>query len=152
MRFHITLLVLSAGALLFNSCSPLGPMARQAPEAGSTIAASPPMPDGGNQAAGFARRPVERPGLATGWGDSKKSSLRVVSFDRASSRPAGTDAIYYNDSDGVHAMADAKKKVSAMQPAAGGLVEWGIKGRYGYLKTYESHTHDKRFVMGSHRW
>lgn len=45
-------------------------------------------------------------------------------------------------------MADAKKKVSAMQSAAGGLVEWGIKGRYGYLKTYESYTHDKRFVMG----
>ena len=151
MRFHITLLGLLAGALFLNSCTPIGPPASRSISADSAATPwnSPSASPEAGAATGLARRPVERPGLATGWGDSKKSSLRVVSYNRASSRPAGTDAIYYNDSDGVHAMADAKKKVSAMQSAAGGLVEWGIKGRYGYLKTYESHTHGKRFVMGS---
>ena len=143
MKKRITLLAALAVALIISSCAPMPESARIAP------AAAPCGPGDDHLAAGSHRAPIQRPGLATGWGDSKKSKLRVVSYQRASSRPAGTDAIYYNDSDGVHAMADAKKKVSAMQPAAGGLVEWGIKGRHGYLKTYESYTHGKRFVMGS---
>ena len=42
----------------------------------------------------------ERPGLATGWGNEKQSTLTARSFIRASSKPSGTDVIYYNDLEG----------------------------------------------------
>jgi hypothetical protein len=56
---------------------------------------------------------------------------------QASSKPAGTDAIYYNDSIGVDAMSGYKERVSPMQTAAGDLVEWGVKGGIGFLPSYK---------------
>lgn len=91
----------------------------------------------------------ERPGLATGWGDERKSEMSYSDFDRASSKPAGTDAIFYNDSEGIKAMARAPEKVGAMQTAAGSLVEWGIKGGYGYLPAYKEYGYGRRLVGGS---
>lgn len=82
--------------------------------------------------------PAERPGLATGWGNEKVSSLIGQSFIRASSKPAGTDVIYYNDKKGVDAMAPDRSRVEGLQSAAGGLVEWGIKGAGGYLSSYKT--------------
>lgn len=79
----------------------------------------------------------ERPGLATGWGHQKDSAIYSRGFARSSSKPAGTDAIYYNDGEGVKAMAGRRERVTPMQTAAGGLVEWGIKGRSGYLPSYK---------------
>jgi hypothetical protein len=78
----------------------------------------------------------ERPGLATGWGKEKVSNLTAQSFVRASSKPAGTNAIYYNDSQGIKAMASEIHRVKGFQTAAGELVEWGVKGRVGFLNTY----------------
>lgn len=91
----------------------------------------------------------ERPGLATGWGGEKKSELSYTRFVRASSKPAGTDAIFYNDPEGIKAMASRAEKVSAMQTAAGGLVEWGIKGGIGYLPAYKDYGHGRRLVAGT---
>ncbi len=94
------------------------------------------------------RSPEERPGLATGWGDERDSEMSYTSFTRASSTPAGTGIIFYNDPDGVDAMTDRKKKVGAMQTAAGEMVEWGIKGRFGFLPTYKEYGYGRRLVAG----
>lgn len=90
--------------------------------------------------------PKERPGLATGWGDERNSQLTYTPFVRASSKPAGTDLIYYNDPEGIEAMTSYKYKVGAMQTAAGEMVEWGIKGRFGYLPAYKGS--GRRLVAG----
>lgn len=81
--------------------------------------------------------PAERPGLATGWGHQKDSPITGQSFVRASSKPAGTDVIYYNNKKGIEAMTGSVTRVEGMQTAAGGLVEWGVKGRSGFLACYK---------------
>jgi hypothetical protein len=78
-----------------------------------------------------------RPGLATGWGNERASTTAAKSFVRASSRPAGTDTIYYNNSKGIKAMTGDAERVKGMQTAAGELVEWGVKGAVGFLPTYK---------------
>lgn len=92
--------------------------------------------------------PAERPGLATGWGDEKSSHVRTVDFTRASSKPAGTDVIYYNDKRGIAAMTGSSQRVGAMQTAAGNLVEWGVKGKRGFLATYKENGYGRRLVAG----
>jgi len=99
------------------------------------------------------RPSTERPGLATGWGSEKKSPVYEHSFVRSSSKPVGIDAIYYNDRDGVKAMSDSgfSERVEPMQTAAGGIVEWGVKGRMGYLTTYKVYgSGGRRLVQGEH--
>jgi len=93
--------------------------------------------------------PAERPGLATGWGAERNSEMSYTSFVRASSKPAGTDAIFYNNSEGIQAMARAPEKVGPMQTAAGSVVEWGIKGGSGYLPAYKEYGFGRRLVGGS---
>jgi hypothetical protein len=95
-----------------------------------------------------SERVEERPGLATGWGEEKKSELVQGSFVRASSKPAGTDVIYYNDAKGVDAMTGYKERVSPMQTAAGSLVEWGVKGGVGFLPSYKEGGYGRRLVAG----
>lgn len=90
----------------------------------------------------------ERPGLATGWGDERKSELTYVSFTRASSKPAGTDVIFYNNPEGLDAMTRSKSKVGPLQTAAGQMVEWGIKGGSGYLPSYKEYGYGRRLVAG----
>lgn len=89
-----------------------------------------------------------RPGLATGWGREKTSSTYSQSFVRASSKPAGTDVIYYNDKKGIAEMSGSRVRVGALQTAAGRLVEWGIKGRGGFLTTYKEGGYGRRLVAG----
>jgi len=92
----------------------------------------------------------ERPGLATRWGEETDAPVSFRSFNRASSKPAGTDAIWYNDKKGLEAMDGRTWKVEGMQQAAGGMVEWGVKGRVGWLPAYKSsYWGGKRFVQGS---
>ena len=96
----------------------------------------------------LARR-EERPGLATGWGREKSSPIYGRAFARSSSKPAGVDAIYYNSADGIKAMSRQARRVEGMQTAAGGLVEWGVKGRIGFLPTYkEGWGYGRRLVAG----
>lgn len=90
-----------------------------------------------------------RPGLATGWGDQKYSSVSSADFTRSSSKPAGTDAIYYNDKRGIEAMTGNPQRVAAMQSAAGDLVEWGVKGKNGFLATYKEGGYGRRLVAGN---
>jgi hypothetical protein len=91
-------------------------------------------------------QPSARPGLATGWGNERASTTAVKSFVRASSGPAGTDTIYYNNSKGIKAMTGDPERVKGMQTAAGELVEWGIKGALGFLPTYKEGS--RRLISG----
>ena len=131
--------VISLGALLIalfvNSCSTDSGL----PRSSADHSAYKPL---------ASPRMEERPGLATGWGEEKKSELIQGSFVRASSKPAGTDVIFYNDSKGVDAMTGYKQRVSPMQTAAGDLVEWGVKGGIGFLPTYKEGGYGRRLVAG----
>lgn len=89
----------------------------------------------------------ERPGLGTGWGDERDSPMSYTSFRRAGTKPSsGVATIYYNDREGIDAMTSWKSSGRGMQKAAGGLVEWGVKSGFGYLKNYYSG--GRRFVQG----
>jgi hypothetical protein len=92
----------------------------------------------------------ERPGLATGFGISTRSPWYQQSFVRASSKPVGTGALYYNNREGIDAMTGGKRKVSGVETAAGDMIEWGIKGGFGYLPTYRTYSSSRRFVVGKH--
>lgn len=92
----------------------------------------------------------ERPGLATGFGESTRSPWYQQTFVRASSKPAGTGALYYNNREGIDAMTGGKYKVSGVETAAGDMIEWGIKGGFGYLPTYRTYSSPRRFVVGKH--
>lgn len=53
-------------------------------------------------------RPDERPGLGTSWGETKVSRLTSAPFSRADFQsPFAMAALYYNNEDGAHAMANA---------------------------------------------
>jgi hypothetical protein len=91
--------------------------------------------------------PERRPGIATGWGRSVKSEMSYTSFNRASSKPyRGVATINYNDREGMDAVIGWAPRMPTMRPAAGGLVEWGVKGLGGSLKNFQSG--DKRYVEG----
>lgn len=55
--------------------------------------------------------------------------------------------MFYNNREGVEAMG-GRFKTKAVRTAAGGMIEWGIKGGFGYLPTYEAHWNHRRFVVG----
>lgn len=125
---------------IFSSCATY--------EGGSPAAAPAVQGDSvASRSAGSAYRQKSRPGLGTGWGDEVDSNIGYSSFARSSSKPAGVATIYYNDKEGVAAMAGRwKHSGGGMQDAAGGLVEWGVKGGWGTLKNYNSG--GRRYVVG----
>lgn len=111
-----------------------------------------PVPSVGNQSTAKLRSaaapPVERPGLATGFGSRKGSQIAYTEFTRTSSKPAGTDVIYYNDKEGAEAMAFQKWRTGAVEKAAGGLVEWGLKKNFGYWPAYKDLRTGRRLSVG----
>ena len=91
---------------------------------------------------------IERPGLGTGWGKDINSSVDFTDFKRTDKKPSGIASIYYNDKKGIKAMTNSWiYQGNGLQKAAGGLVEWGVKGSWGYLKN--QHSKGKRFVTGN---
>ena len=92
--------------------------------------------------------PQQRPGLGTGWGQRISSTLSNTQFVRESDRPYGGVAmIYYNDKEGIDAMAGQyKNKTSGFQTAANGSVEWGVKSGWGSPTHYMSGS--RRYVVG----
>lgn len=145
----LALLLGLASALLISSCSapsghPTNPPSTQA-------GASESPRNSAYRAAEASSIPKERPGLGTGWGDSVDSAISYTQFQRGSHQPTGTDVIYYNDKEGIEAMTHSRKySGKGMQSAANGLVEWGVKGKWGYLKNYHARydTHNRRYVQG----
>ena len=102
----------------------------------------------------FAPPRKERPGLATAFGEARKSPMTSTAFQRATERPYGVDAIYYNNHEGLVAMDALDSRISGLQTTAGGVMEWGIKGGFGFLPTYYSYIPGahayRRFVEGTH--
>ena len=84
----------------------------------------------------FAVPKKDRPGLATTFGRSIKDPMPPTSFNRASAKPDGVDAIYYTDREGLKAMRTMDERIEGYQTVAGGVLEWGIKGNFGFLPTY----------------
>jgi hypothetical protein len=129
--------LLGGAALWWSSCATApGPM----PSAPADATAA-------GRDASAAPAAESRPGLATGYGEELRNPTRQQNFARKSSKPAGTDRIYYNDRKGVAAMAPRRSRTKGLANAAGGLVEWGIKSGPGYAPTYRSG--GRRFVAGS---
>jgi hypothetical protein len=91
-----------------------------------------------------------RPGLGTGWGDTVDSAITYTKFERGGSKPKSLDIIYYNDKEGIEAMAQSWSYNGAgMQKEDNGLVEWGVKSGWGYAKNL--HAGGKRFIIGKDR-
>jgi hypothetical protein len=116
---------------------------------GGIYAGSAPAMSGGVQrSSSEPLTPEERSGLATGRGPEKPSRTWERDFIRASDQPAGSDAIYYNDPQGIRAMSPDLKPVAAMQETAGGLVEWGVRGKASFLMSYRENGAGRRLVQG----
>lgn len=158
-RGGVLLLASALAALWLSGCASHDGAYHGAPAEPSAPATSPERflgagPDAAKARAEEAPRQKaaeERPGLATGFGESTRSEWNRQSFVRATpSKPAGTGVIYYNNREGIEAMTGRKEKVAGMQAAAGSMIEWGIKGGFGYLPTYNTYyPRDRRFVVGS---
>jgi hypothetical protein len=166
-RGGVLLFASSLAALWMSACSPQGPVPSAPAEYGA-----PDLVTGGlrggdgaihrNSIDSLLNKPdrsdskprrkaaEERPGLATGFGESARSPWNRQTFVRATpSKPAGTGVIYYNDKEGIEAMTGWKEKVSGMQTAAGEVIEWGIKGGMGFLPSYNTYGGGgRRFVVG----
>ncbi|MGC4017200.1 MAG: hypothetical protein QM755_22210 [Luteolibacter sp.] len=77
----------------------------------------------------------ERKGLATTTGS--RVSMNGSNAARAKgSGPYGIDVIYYNDRAGLAGMAVPDTPVNGIFPVAGGVLEWGIKGKSDLLTAY----------------
>ena len=143
MKRNLFLILPAAAVALFvSSCAP-GPMPPASPAAPAAE-----MPGRSDSFRDRKAAPEDRPGLATGWGDEKTSHIEDVGFVRASSKPAGTDAVFYNDKDGIKAMSSYPASAKPMQQAAGGLVEWGVKGGSSFLPAYKEWGYGRRLVAG----
>lgn len=137
-------------AMVVSSCAPMG-VAPPVPVGTPWNAPEVASPAAGGLAeklgSRYERVPDNRPGLGTGWGRQVGSKMSYTSFNRASGKPYGSvGVIYYNDREGVEAMTGWKSSGSSMQSAAGGLVEWGVKGSSGWVKNYRSG--GRRLVVG----
>jgi len=125
--------VLALAAWWCVGCAPVGVAPMEPARASGEVEESP-------------RPAEERPGLATGHGRTERDPWVRETFVRASSKPAGTDLIYYNDRSGVAAMAPYRHRVDALQRAAGERIEWGVRSGFGGAPSYKSGR--RRYVVG----
>ena len=83
----------------------------------------------------YAEAPVDRPGLGTRWGETRKSFASTTSFERATpERPLAVAAIFYNNRAGIEAMAAAsslRRGWPVLPGPAGGLISVGLKDQGG---------------------
>jgi hypothetical protein len=77
----------------------------------------------------------ERPGLGTGWGETRESHVHEVSFDRDGSAPFAVGALHYNDRHGVEALAAYHQAVTGGfmhdVPEAGGAITVAVVNESG---------------------
>lgn len=80
------------------------------------------------------KRVEDRPGLATLWGEDRRSSIRFTDFVRANERrPFFVTRLFYNDEDGVRAMA-AQSGISDFRDSGhsdGGMVTLRLLDEHG---------------------
>ncbi len=81
------------------------------------------------------QQPQERPGLGTGWGESRVSHVHEVGFDRSDTRPFAVATLHYNDLQGVQALAAYHAAAAGgffhEVPEAGGAITVSIVGQNG---------------------
>jgi hypothetical protein len=87
--------------------------------------AAPAQVQPGPRAQEEAPPPRQRLGLATSWGEARVSRVHEVAFHRASGVPFSTGSLFYNDGDGVEAMASYEvrqaARLDAPVPIHGGI-------------------------------
>jgi len=94
--------------------------------------------------------PAERPGLGTGWGETRASWVEPATFARAhATRPDSKGLLFYNDREGINAMLDylggEPRAATGLRPA--GDVSFGLRGGDGHwLESYE--LKGKRLTVG----
>src|SRR5713226_9650742 len=83
----------------------------------------------------FAKAPTDRPGLGTKWGETRESRVGFASFERANrTQPIAAAAIYYNNAEGIRAMAGAAmwRRTWPILPApVESLISVGLKDQSG---------------------
>jgi hypothetical protein len=159
MKMRWSMAMMGLLVWMVNSCATGGGpqsdrMAQESPLAGQGGRLRGMMPRNGvNAEEAFAAPRKERPGLATTFGESRKSPMSSTAFERATSKPWGVDAIYYNNQEGLEALGARNSKISGLQMTAGSVMEWGVRGSFGFLPTYYSYTsssgRNRRFVEGT---
>ena len=86
-------------------------------------------------AANFASPPPGRPGLGTKWGETRRSRVQFTRFERADrNHPIALAAIYYNDAEGIRAMAGAvawQRTWPILHGPVTGLISIGLKDQSG---------------------
>jgi hypothetical protein len=99
------------------------------------VPSAPAPPARQRAAANFAEAPQDRPGLGTKWGETRGSRSDPTSFDRADRRrPIATAAIYYNNAEGIRAMAGAiawRRSWPVLAGPAAALVCVGLRDESG---------------------
>jgi hypothetical protein len=78
---------------------PVRPLRKEAPRA--EPAPGEARSDAAPSAAGAERGPAQRPGLGTEFGEEHDSPVQLVSFERASPRPAALLTVRYDDREGL---------------------------------------------------
>jgi len=83
----------------------------------------------------FASPPPDHPGLGTKWGETRTSRIVTQSFDRADpGHPLASASIYYNDVEGIRAMAGAvvwQSTWPVLPSPVGSLIQVGLKDQTG---------------------
>jgi len=99
--------------------------------------AAPPSQVASNRAASqsFASPPQDRPGLGTKWGETRNSRVTIVPFERADrNHPIAAATIYYNNSEGIRAMAGAaawERTWPILPSPVNSLIQIGLKDQSG---------------------
>jgi len=96
------------------------------------------------------QQPQERPGLGTGWGESRVSHVHEVGFERDGSRPFAVASLHYNDLRGVQALAAYHQSQNGFfheVPEAGGAITVSIVGQSGSLLDAVK-VGDRTYVIG----
>jgi hypothetical protein len=83
----------------------------------------------------FASAPTDRPGLGTKWGETRSSRITITPFERADwTHPIAGAAIYYNNEEGVRAMAGAvawQRSWPVLPAPIDSLIQVGLKDQSG---------------------
>jgi len=83
----------------------------------------------------FASPPTDRPGLGTKWGETRTSRVTIVPFERADrTHPIASATIYYNNSEGIRAMAGAaawERSWPILPSPVNSLIQIGLKDQSG---------------------
>jgi len=134
-----------------SSAGPTGAAAMSPPPPPpATMEAESSAPSGGSHWKSPEPAPRDRPGLGTEWGESRESHIREVSFFRNDpDRPFATASLFYNDRQGVEALAAWHGGTPRFHDisAANGAITVSIRDAWGEPLD-AMHVGDRTYVVG----